>query len=288
VSIDVPLETQAILSALLERTTGQLLMPNRIWRVEMGLKMIMRERSISDLSMLAEMVAAGTDPILDAACVDAMLNNESSFYRDQPNFALLTGPVLDGIRANRLAQKRLRIWSVACSTGQEPYSLAMAFADNAEKWAGWSIEIIASDISKTALQQAKLGRYSQFEIQRGLPVMLMLKHFAQVETDWILNPEVRNMVTFRHHNALGPPYAMGKFDLILCRNLLMYLSEDNRHKVLDNIADASEPDAMLMLGAAETVIGQTARFETSREFRGFYHRIAASKNSAPLPLRRAS
>ncbi len=287
-SAEVPVATQAILANLLVRTTGQLLLPNRMWRVEMALKAIMREREISDLTLLSAMIATGADPLLEVECVEAMINNESSFYRDQPNFALLTGPVLDSIRECRMPQKRLRIWSVACSTGQEPYSLAMAIADNATKWLGWSIDIIATDISNTALKQAMSGRYSQFEIQRGLPVMLMLKYFEQDGTDWVLKPAIRSMVTYRHHNPLGPSYAMGKFDLILCRNMLMYFAEDNRRKVFSNLADASEAEAMLMLGSAETVIGQTERFDTSREFRGFYQR---NKKMGELPtsdIRKAS
>ncbi len=287
-SAEVPVATQAILANLLERTTGQLLLPNRMWRVEMALKAIMREREISDLTLLSAMIATGADPLLEVECVEAMINNKSSFYRDQPNFALLTGPVLDSIRESRMPQKRLRIWSVACSTGQEPYSLAMAIADSATKWLGWSIDIIATDISNAALKQAMSGRYSQFEIQRGLPVMLMLKYFEQDGTDWVLKPAIRSMVTYRHHNALGPSYAMGKFDLILCRNMLMYFAEDNRRKVFSNLADASETEAMLMLGSAETVIGQTERFDTSREFRGFYQR---NKKMGELPtsdIRKAS
>ena len=112
-----------------------------------------------------------------------MLNNETSFFRDQANFALLTGPVLDALHARRSQQRRLRIWSAACSTGQEPYSLAISFAENNEKWAGWLIEIVASDISMSALAQAKLGKYSQFEVRRGMPVRLILNYFEQKDDE---------------------------------------------------------------------------------------------------------
>jgi chemotaxis protein methyltransferase CheR len=262
------------LADLLKRHSGQQLMANRHWRVEMALKPVLRRHSIPDMAMLSTLLDGETESALVRECVEAMINNETCFYRDQANFALLTGPVLDSLREKRKTTRRLRIWSAACSTGQEPYSLAMHFADNPEKWAGWSIQIHATDVSTTALGQARKARYSQFEIQRGLPVMLMLKYFDQDGTDWQLKDPIRKAVSFASHNLLDPARTMGIFDLILCRNMLMYLCDDNRKQVLGNLADATAPDGILMLGAAETVIGQTDRFEASREFRGFYERSA--------------
>jgi chemotaxis protein methyltransferase CheR len=252
---DVRLHRQ--LSELLRKHSGQQLMANRHWRIEMALKPVLRRHSIPDMDVLAGLLAADGEPLLVRECVEAMINNETCFYRDQANFALLTGPVLDALREKRKATRRLRIWSGACSTGQEPYSLAIYFAENPEKWRDWNIQIHATDLSTTALGQARKGRYSQFEIQRGLPVMLMLKYFSQEGTDWQLADTIRPKVTF---------------DLILCRNMLMYLCDDNRRLVLDNLSAALTADGIMMLGAAETVIGQTERFEASREFRGFYTR----------------
>jgi chemotaxis protein methyltransferase CheR len=260
------------LADLLKRHSGQQLMANRHWRVEMALKPVMRRHSIPDMAVLSSLLSSDGEPALVRECVEAMINNETCFYRDQANFALLTGPVLDSIREKRKSTRRLRIWSAACSAGQEPYSLAMFFADNPEKWAGWNIQIFASDVSTRALAQARKGRYSQFEIQRGLPVMLMLKYFDQDGTDWELKDKVRKSVSFATHNLLDSPRNLGVFDLILCRNMLMYLCDENRRQVLENLANAQTPDGILMLGAAETVIGQTDRFEASREFRGFYER----------------
>jgi chemotaxis protein methyltransferase CheR len=259
-----------ILSNALEKATGQILLPNRQWRVDTVLKPVMGRHSIPDLSVLSELLASGSEKDLELECVEAMLNNETSFFRDQPNFALLTGPVLDHIRELRLASKSIRIWCNACSTGQEPYSLAMALAQNPEKWADWRIEIIASDVSAKVLQKARAGLYTQFEIQRGLPVMLMLRYFDQVGTDWQLKDGIRNMVSFRQANALQPFAVAGKFDMILCRNMLMYFGDQARRRVLDSLADSAHGDSLLMLGAAETVIGQTDRFEANGEFRGFY------------------
>lgn len=259
-----------ILSRLLEERTGQSLLANRHWRIEMALKPVMRANSIPDLETLGSLLALDDDPQLTRQCVEAMINNETCFFRDQANFALLTGPVLDSIREHRAAQKRIRIWSAACSTGQEPYSLAMAFAENAAKWQGWQIQIVATDVSNNALNQAKSGKYSQFEVQRGLPVMLMLKYFTQNGEEWTAKDDIRRAVTFVEHNMLQSPRHLGGFDVILCRNMLMYLGDDNRAKVFEAMSTALAPDGILMLGAAETVIGHTRKFTSSQEFRGFY------------------
>lgn len=275
------------LSDLLARETGQQLLANRHWRVEMALKPILRKHSIPDVDMLATILDGGGEPELLKECMESMVNNETCFFRDQANFALLTGPVMDSLRAARFSTKRLRIWSSACSTGQEPLSLAMSSLENAEKWRGWTIQILATDISTSALAKARKGQYSQFEIQRGLPVMLMLKYFDQVDGDWLAKPEVRKMVTFAQHNQLDSTRHLGQFDLILCRNMLMYLCDNKRREVLEHLASALASDGVLMLGAAETVIGQTEKFEASREFRGFYQRTSASSASVSSPQRRA-
>ncbi|MBL0925784.1 MAG: protein-glutamate O-methyltransferase CheR [Sphingomonadaceae bacterium] len=276
------------LSSLLERRTGQTLMANRHWRIDMALKPVMRQNSIPDLATLISFIETDADPKLTTACVEAMVNNETCFFRDQANFALLTGPVLDTIREHRMTTRKLRIWSAACSTGQEPYSLAIAIAENPEKWRGWTVQIMATDVSTAALAQARSGRYSQFEIQRGLPVMQMLRYFEQRGEEWIAKDNLRKMVTFSEHNMLEPARHFGKFDIILCRNMLMYLSDDKRSQVLDGIAPLIADDGILMLGAAETVIGQTQKFRASKEFRGFYEPAVAAKHAGLSDLRRTA
>jgi chemotaxis protein methyltransferase CheR len=258
------------LSALLERHTGQVLLENRHWRVEMALKSVLRQNSIPDIDTLASILYSAPDEELSLQCVEAMINNETCFFRDQANFALLTGPLLDSIRQKRESTRRIRIWSAACSTGQEPYSIAMAISENAEKWRGWDVQIVATDVSTAALSQAKSGQFTQFEIQRGLPVMMMVKYFAQEGENWIASPQLRNMIRFETQNMLVPPLHLGQFDIILCRNMLMYLGEDKRKQALDNLAKNCAPDGMLM---------QTHRFNASKEFRGFYE--AASESAMP-------
>lgn len=267
------------LSAALEKYTGQTVPANRHWRIDMALKPLMRRNSVPDLQTLAALIEIDADPKLTRACVEAMVNNETSFFRDQPNFALLTGPVLDHIREIRMERKRLRIWSAACSTGQEAYSLAITVLENAEKWRGWTIQILGTDVSAAALAQAREGRYSQFEIQRGLPVTHMLRHFEQKGEEWIAKDALRKMVTFTEHNMLTPVRHFGRFDIILCRNVLMYLTEDKRTHILESIAPSLEEGGLLMLGAAETVIGQTQKFRASKEFRGFYETSQQQENA---------
>jgi chemotaxis protein methyltransferase CheR len=276
------------LSALLEKNTGQTLMANRHWRIDMALKPVMRQNSIPDLMTLISLIEIDADPKLTTACVEAMVNNETCFFRDQANFALLTGPVLDTIREHRMATRKLRIWSAACSTGQEPYSLAIAIAENPEKWRGWTMQIMATDVSTSALAQARSGRYSQFEIQRGLPVMQMIRYFEQNGEEWTAKDNIRKMVTFAEHNMLEPARHFGKFDIILCRNMLMYLGDDKRSQVLDGIAPLIADDGILMLGAAETVIGQTQNFRASKEFRGFYEPAAMAKMTGLADIRRTA
>lgn len=274
------------LSALLEKNTGQTLLANRHWRIDMALKPLMRQNSIPDLDTLLALIEIDADPRLTSACVEAMVNNETCFFRDQANFALLTGPVFDMLREHRMATKKLRIWSAACSTGQEPYSLAMSISENAEKWRGWNVQIYATDVSGSALAQARAGRYSQFEIQRGLPVMQMLRYFEQQGEEWIAKDSLRKMVTFAEHNMLNSARHFGAFDVVLCRNMLMYLCDDKRGQVLDGIAPLLADDGILMLGAAETVIGQTQRFKASQEFRGFYQPASAKPAMQPMEYRR--
>jgi chemotaxis protein methyltransferase CheR len=277
-----------ILSNLLEKHTGQVVAPNRHWRLEMALKPVMRRYAIPDPQTLAVVLKSGSDKQLALDCVEAMINNETCFFRDQPNFAVLTGPLLDSIRAQNMQTKTLRIWSAACSTGQEPYSLAMSICENQEKWRNWNVEIFATDVSAGALKRAKEGSYSQFEIQRGLPVVMMLKYFTQNGEDWTIQDSVKKMVLFRQLNMLDPMPHRSKFDVILCRNMLMYLSDDKRRLVLDKISSSLAPGGMVMLGAAETVIGQTENLQASREFRGFYQPPAVNRLQTKAPFSSAA
>lgn len=266
------------LATLLEARTGQQIGPNRLWRVETVLKALMRERAIAGLDALVAALGAGGDPGLATEVVEALLNNETFFFRDAQAFDLLRNGALEALRLARASTRRLSIWCAGCSTGQEAYSLAMIFADARAKWDGWSIDITATDVSEAAIQKARAGFYSQFEIQRGLPVSAMLKWFDQVGQDWRVKRELARYLRFRRHNVLMAQ--TGTFDLILCRNVLLYFSPERRREAFDRLASSLAPDGYLMLGAGETVIGQTDAFVSAPELRGLYRKAAGAKLKA--------
>ncbi|PZO87655.1 MAG: chemotaxis protein CheR [Sphingomonas sanxanigenens] len=258
------------LADLLERHTGQQLAENRLWRVEAALRPLLREKGLTSLAALADLLASGGGRPLEVAAVEAMLNNETFFFRDQAVFTLFQTGALEKLREARAKDRRLRIWSAGCSTGQEAYSLAMIFADSPARWDGWSIDLIASDISQSAIDQARAGRFSQFEIQRGLPVLQMLRWFEQKGDQWVASAELGSRIRFQRHNLLDPAPFAGRADAILCRNLLLYFTPDRRRTAFARLAGACAKDGYLMLGAGETVIGQTEDFVSDPGLRGLY------------------
>lgn len=259
-----------VLAGLLEERTGQQLLIARRWRIETALKPLMREREIATLDQLAGVVAAARDPGLHEDVVEALLNHETFFFRDVASFDLLTDQALRRLAERRQAERRIRIWCAGCSTGQEAYSLAMRFAEEAGRWAGWSIDILGTDVSPAAIKRAREGLYSQFEVQRGLGVRQMLAWFETSGDNWRVKSELRQKVNFHVHNLLEAAPMGGHFDAILCRNVLLYFSEDRRRMVFDQLRQGIIDDGVLMLGAGETVIGQTIKFVSDAECRGLY------------------
>lgn len=259
-----------ILSEILEERTGQTLLPNRHWRIKTSLQPIMREHGIPDIDALVSVIKAAANKDFETNCLEAILNNESCFFRDQANFALLTGQLLDLIKQSKEKERKIRIWSSACSFGQEPISIAISLLENHQKWAGWDVEIMSSDVSNYAINRAKKGLYSQFEVQRGLPIGLLVKYFKQSDQDWQVDPKILSMINFRQYNVVNDNRYMGKFDLILCRNMLMYLGDHHKVKAFENLENSLNPDGYLMLGSAEMIAGYSKRLEQCSDYRGFY------------------
>jgi len=257
-----------VLAGLLEARTGQQLSTSRSWRIETSLQPLARERGLASIDALAAEVVAGRDPALAERVIEALLNNETFFFRDHAVFELLESAAFEALRQSR--RRRLRIWCAGCSTGQEAYSLAMMIADDPDRWAGWQLEILGTDVSADAVARAQAGLYSQFEIQRGLPVRRMMDWFAPEDGQWRASRALRHMVRFRRHNVLEAAPMPGRFDLILCRNVLMYFPLPVRTHAFEQLHDAIERDGVLMLGAGETVLGQTDRFISERALRGLY------------------
>jgi chemotaxis protein methyltransferase CheR len=265
-----------VILGLLEARTGQQMAPNREWRIETALKPVMRERGHASLDALAAETLTSSDPAVTDAVVDALLNQESSFFRD----AAVLDMVADATAVMQEgSNRRLRIWSAGCSFGQEPLSLAMLFAERG--WTGVAApEIVATDVSEAAITRARAGRYSQFEIQRGLPVRRMVRWFDEVDGDWIAKSELVRQVVFRRQNLVADAPPIGRFDVVLCRNVLLYLSKAVRRQVLDRLALVMRPGGLLVLGAGETVIGQTNAFRPSPCYRGLYEPTAAIASHA--------
>jgi chemotaxis protein methyltransferase CheR len=268
--VQVSDSSSRILAGLLEARTGQQLTMSRRWRIETALSALLRERGIPTLDELITILVMGREPSLATQVVEALLNNETYFFRDRTPFDLLSKAALPKLIQRRQPTKRLRIWSAGCSTGQEAYSLAMLFAEDPQRWAGWTIDILGSDVSESAVRRAREGTYSQFEVQRGLGIAQMIKWFEECADGWRALETLRRPVRFQVHNLLEPAPHPGEFDIVLCRNVLLYLNAERRTQVFDRIASAMASDACLMLGAGETVIGQTRRFEADSNARGLY------------------
>ena len=259
-----------ILAGLLEARTGQQLTMNRRWRIETALSSLLRERGIATLDELITILVMGREPSLSQKVVEALLNNETYFFRDRLPFDMLSTTVLPRLAELRGNSKRISIWSAGCSTGQEAYSLAMMFAEDPLRWAGWTIDIVASDVSESVIERARQGTYTQFEVQRGLGINQMIRWFEETPNGWRVAEALRKPIRFSVHNLLEAPPHPGKFDIILCRNVLLYLNADKKRLAFDRLAAALVADGMLMLGAGETVIGQTDRLAADREWRGLY------------------
>ncbi len=252
-----------IIAELLTARTGQQLTESRRWRVGTALAGIFRERGISNVDQLVCLLAMPQETQLAQDVVEALLNNETYFFRDKPTFDQLPDDILPKLAERRRDNRQLRIWCAGCSTGQEAYSMAIQIADQGARWDGWKIDILGTDVSQKAITAARSGMFSQFEVQRGLSVSQMLQHFDETPHGWQIHREMRNAVRFMQHNVLDAPTTTSRFDLILCSNVLLYFSPPTREKVFARLQNALAPDGFLMLGAGETVVGQTERFTPS-------------------------
>jgi chemotaxis protein methyltransferase CheR len=258
---------------LLEARTGQQLTMSRRWRIETALAALLRERGIATLDELITILVMGKEPSLSQKVVEALLNNETYFFRDRAPFDMLQRHALPELAQRRQKSKRLRIWSAGCSTGQEVYSLAMLFAEQPEHWSGWTIDILGTDVSTSCIDRARTGAYSQFEVQRGLGINQMIKWFEECPEGWRAVEPLRKPVRLQVHNLLEPPPHPGGFDIVLCRNVLLYLSPEKKTLAFERIASAMAEDGWLMLGAGETVIGQTNKLGSDIGARGLYRLI---------------
>jgi chemotaxis protein methyltransferase CheR len=263
------------LRKLLKERSGLVLSADKQYLVESRLLPVARKAGASSLGELVQKLkGTGAEPLI-VEVVEAMTTNESFFFRDKIPFEHFRDTVLPKLLSARASQRRIRIWCAAASTGQEPYSLAMCLKEMAHQIAGWRIEILATDLSMEVLAKAKAGIYSQFEVQRGLPIQLLVKYFNQVGEMWQIAPELRAMVHYRPLNLLHDFSGLGTFDVVFCRNVLIYFDQETKVGVLDRLARVTERDGYLVLGAAETVVGLTDNFRPVADKRGLYAPFAA-------------
>lgn len=269
-----------ILAGLLEARTGQQLTMSRRWRLETALSQLMRERGITSIDELITILVMGREPSLSTQVVEALLNNETYFFRDRSPFDLIKTGALPELAKRRESSRTLRIWSAGCSAGQEVYSLAMLFAEDPVRWSGWNIDILGTDVSESMVERARSGLYTQFEVQRGLGIQQMIRWFEETPNGWRATEALRKSIRFQVQNILEPAPHPGRFDLILCRNVLLYLGESMRKKAFERMSAALASDGWLMLGAGETVIGQAPSLEADREMRGLYRHKQSDARAA--------
>jgi chemotaxis protein methyltransferase CheR len=259
-----------VLSGLVRKHSGLVLTPDKAYLLESRLLPVARKWRLKSLSELAAALRGQADSGMVRDVVEAMTTNESFFFRDVKPFDQFKSFVLPHLLRARAATRSIRIWSAACSSGQEPYSLAMILSEQRAQLTGWRVEILATDLSTEILDKAQAGLYSQFEVQRGLPIQLLVKYFKQQGERWQIDPAIRAMVSFRQLNLLDDMAALGRFDVIFCRNVLIYFDHPTKTLVLDRLSRQMAPDGHLYLGGAETVLGISDRLQPVPEHRGIY------------------
>ena len=266
----------AFLAVMLRRRSGLMLANPKPHAIEGKLAPVVRRFGFKNAASLVAELRHGHDA-LARAVTEAMTTNDSSFFRDRVAFDHLRETILPTLIRRRAATKRLRIWSAACASGQEPYSIAMTLDDLKLQSEGWTVDLIATDLNSQMVARAEHGVFSHFEVQRGLPIRRLIAHFTQDGHDWRIAEPLRRMVRFRQFNLLDSYGWLDDIDLILCRNVLMYFEPRIRSGVLERAAEILIGDGYLMLGPAEGTEG-SAFFAPAGQMRGVY--VKAGKPAA--------
>jgi chemotaxis protein methyltransferase CheR len=258
-----------VIRLVVQARSGMVVDPDKTYRLETQLSPLARREGYNDISELVQAIQQIRDPALMWSVTEALANSETSFFRDRSPFQQFREEVLPELAMNR-GDKPVRVWSAACSTGQEPYSLAMLLDDEASKYPGLNVELFGSDISERCLEKAQSGLYTQFEIQRGLPIRLLVRHFERQDETWMLKARIRQMVRWRRVNLLADLRGLGQFDVIFCRNVISSFEAPTARRVLEQLAEALPQDGRLILGIDETLAGLTEAFTPAAGRRGVY------------------
>jgi chemotaxis protein methyltransferase CheR len=268
------------LRKLLRERSGLMLSAEKQYLAESRLLPLARRHGLATLGdPIGRLRADPPEAVLTGEVVEAMTTNETFFFRDKIPFDHVRDTIMPALIAARARDKRIRIWCTAASSGQEPYSIAMTLKGLGSALAGYRIEIVATDLCTEVLERAKAGIYTQFEVQRGLPIHLLVKYFSKVGENWQIAPELRGMVQFRTLNLLNDFSPLGMFDLVFCRNVLIYFDQDTKTGVFNRVARQMPDDSYLVLGAAETVVGLTDVFKPVPDRRGLYAPNAAARQA---------
>ncbi|MGH6718280.1 MAG: CheR family methyltransferase [Alphaproteobacteria bacterium] len=267
-----------LLSGLLKERSGLVLTVDKAYLLESRLVPLARKQGMRGLEDLVHAIRTTREERLINVVTEAMTTNESLFFRDSSPFDQLKATLLPSLQKARVNTRRLRIWSAACSTGQEPYSIAMVLKDAGALLAGWRVDLIGTDLSTEVLEKAKAGIYSQFEVQRGLPIAMLVKYFTKANDMWQAKPDLRGMVQYRQHNLLNDLSILGTFDIVFCRNVLIYFDQATKAMILERVARLLAPDGYLILGGAETVLGITGRYAPVPNMRGIYAIVPERKH----------
>jgi chemotaxis protein methyltransferase CheR len=266
------------LADLLRSRSGLVVGEDKIYLLETRLAPILKREKLRDLNELVDRLRGrGTDAVMRDV-VEAMTTNESFFFRDDKPFQHFRSQALGRLIAARPAGTPLRIWSAAASSGQEAYSLAMILLESRAILGDRRVEILGTDLAREQLARAREGVYTQFEVQRGLPVQMLMRYFRREDPGWRISDALRAMVQWKEWNLLGDLRALGRFDIVFCRNVLIYFDQATKTQALEAIAGQMSADGMLYLGGAETVLGLTTRFAPLPAERGVY-----GLTSSPAP-----
>ncbi|MEP2828790.1 protein-glutamate O-methyltransferase [Parvibaculum sp.] len=260
------------LKQVLYDRAGLVVTPEKGYLIESRLGPLARRSGIESVGSFIGEIRRTRNEVLLKQIIDAMTTNETLFFRDAWPFERLSKSLMPDVMEKAKTSRRIRIWSAACSSGQEPYSLAMTLAEMGPALNGWQVEIVATDISDGMLARAEAGRYSLFEVSRGLPDYMLRKYFVPESDGWRVKDELRQMIDFRNYNLLDDPYTsgMGSFDVIFCRNVLIYFDEATRKRVFTGLSKVMRPWGYLCLGGAETVVGISDAFRVLTGERGLF------------------
>ena len=255
---------------LVRQRSGLVLTPEKAYLVSSRLGPVARAQGLGTVEQLLAVLRIGASEALLQQVVDVMATHESYFFRDTAPFEQLANAILPPLIAARHAQRTLRIWCAACSSGQEPYSVAMILMEMWHRLAGWKLEILATDMSEPILRKASAGLYNDFEVKRGLSAERQARWFKQEPDGWRVSPKLQQMVRFKPHNLLQGSAGLGMFDVIFCRNVLIYFDIETKRQILDQVSRAMAVDGSLLLGSAETVLGVSNAVEPVPGLRGLY------------------